>query len=195
VEVNMKNLKYTDEYMTYEGFLEYIKSENRFRLEYDNGYIYYMTPVHPNHERVKQRIQISLINFIGLNSKCEVFTSEVAARFMPQEGEIYNFEPDIMMCCEPDKFDNAIYKGIPALIVEILSHSTEERDLNLKLDVYERCGVPEYWIVDRNSRTVNIYKNNVDGVYKQRLILNENETITCDNGFSLDIKYIFEGLK
>lgn len=52
-------VKINDEYFTYEEFLKYYSIEPRYKLQYDNGYIHYMTPVFPNHERVKQRIQLS----------------------------------------------------------------------------------------------------------------------------------------
>jgi Uma2 family endonuclease len=39
-------------------------------------------------------------------------------------------------------------QGTPDLVAEILSHSTESRDLKLKRSRYQAAGVPEYWIVD-----------------------------------------------
>jgi Uma2 family endonuclease len=186
-------LQINDEYMTYEEFLEYSEIEARFKLEYDNGFIHYMTPVFPNHERVKQRIQLSLVNFLGLDNKCEVFISEVAVCFQ-QNKDRYQYEPDIMVCCEAEKFDGAIYRGIPGLIVEILSHSTKERDLNTKLNIYEGFGVPEYWIVDISKRQVYVYKDNSTGKYKVNQIFEETDTITW-NGMSIKVAFIFEGLK
>lgn len=62
-----------------------------------------MTPVFPNHERVKQRIQLSLENFLGLVNICEVFTSVVAVCFQ-QNKDRYQYKPDIMVCCDENKF-------------------------------------------------------------------------------------------
>lgn len=45
-------------------------------------------------------------------------------------------------------------KGPPDLVVEILSPSTGSRDQREKLDLYQRAGVPEYWIVDPDEHTV-----------------------------------------
>jgi Uma2 family endonuclease len=39
-------------------------------------------------------------------------------------------------------------KGIPDLIVEIISPTSADNDRRLKKHLYQRSGVPEYWIVD-----------------------------------------------
>ncbi len=48
-------------------------------------------------------------------------------------------------------------EGPPDLVVEILSLGTAERDRGYKLTMYARYGVLEYWIVDPNARTVDVY--------------------------------------
>lgn len=186
------NVQINDEYLTYEQFLSYSNAETRYKLEYDNGFIHYMTPVFPNHERVKQRIQLSLINYLGLDNVCEVFTSEVAVCFQENKDK-YQYEPDIMVCCE-NKFEGAIYRGIPGLIVEILSQSTKDRDFNIKLNIYEKFGVPEYWIVDIVNKQIYVYKDNTSGKYKTKLILEEQDIIQW-NGVCIEVTYVFQGLK
>ena len=46
-------------------------------------------------------------------------------------------------------------RGVPDLLVEVLSPSNIERD---KRNLYARCGVPYYWIVDPAERTVTELK-------------------------------------
>ena len=45
---------------------------------------------------------------------------------------------------------------VPNLVVEVLSCSTAARDRGRKLDVFGRYAVPEYWMVDPNSRSVEV---------------------------------------
>ena len=46
-------------------------------------------------------------------------------------------------------------KGIPNLLIEILSEDNADYDRVLKMSTYERANVPEYWIVDPEERTVH----------------------------------------
>jgi hypothetical protein len=46
---------------------------------------------------------------------------------------------------------------VPDLIIEILSDSNPEHDRVLKLGMYQRAQVPEYWIVDPEEEFVETY--------------------------------------
>lgn len=50
-----------------------------------------------------------------------------------------------------DTVDNV--QGAPDLVIEILSPATTDRNGTIKLDLYARHGVREYWIVDPDART------------------------------------------
>ena len=59
---------------------------------------------------------------------------------------------------------SANVEGTPDLLVEILSPANRVVDLTKKKTIYERCGVPEYWIVAPDSSAVSIFAL-VDGRY------------------------------
>ncbi|MBC7920735.1 MAG: Uma2 family endonuclease [Ferruginibacter sp.] len=48
--------------------------------------------------------------------------------------------------------------GPPDLVVEIVSPTSISRDYVKKLRIYERFGVAEYWIVNPNYRSVEVYQ-------------------------------------
>jgi Uma2 family endonuclease len=48
-------------------------------------------------------------------------------------------------------------EGAPTLLVEILSPSTAQIDRHTKLQLYARHGVPHYWIVDGETRSIEAY--------------------------------------
>ena len=45
-------------------------------------------------------------------------------------------------------------KGVPDLIVEILSPSSAHQDRVLKKELYRKSAVPEYWVVDPEDHVV-----------------------------------------
>lgn len=49
-------------------------------------------------------------------------------------------------------------RGAPDLVVEILSPSTAERDRGVKLKLYRRQGVPQYWLVDPRAECVEVWR-------------------------------------
>jgi Uma2 family endonuclease len=56
-------------------------------------------------------------------------------------------------------------KGVPNLVIEILSPSNRKHDLELKKQLYEQSGVPEYWIVDPENQTVTQYRLSEGGTF------------------------------
>ena len=49
-------------------------------------------------------------------------------------------------------------QGAPDLVVEVLSPSTRRRDEGVKLALYDRGGVSEYWVIAPVTRTVRVYR-------------------------------------
>lgn len=48
-------------------------------------------------------------------------------------------------------------RGAPDLVIEVISPSSQEMDRTLKFKLYERYGVREYWIVDPDAQTIEIF--------------------------------------
>lgn len=107
------------------------------------------------HQRIVGRLFRSLGGFVEENELGEVFISPLDVLFA--EGDY--LEPDILFVGrgrEEILTDRGI-EGPPDLVVEILSPSTEARDRGVKLERYRHYGVPEYWVVDPDERTVEVW--------------------------------------
>jgi Uma2 family endonuclease len=64
-------------------------------------------------------------------------------------------EPDLFLIPRPATTDiHWRDVGRPVLAVEVLSPGTAGRDRGIKRHLYQTAGVPEYWIVDLDSRLV-----------------------------------------
>lgn len=61
-------------------------------------------------------------------------------------------------------------EGVPDLIVECVAPETADRDRVLKRRRYEHYGVPEYWVIDAESRLVEIYRHDGRGYPLPRMI-------------------------
>lgn len=70
-------------------------------------------------------------------------------------------------------------RGVPDLLVEIISESSRGTDEVIKRKLYERFGVPEYWIVDPVVETVKIYRPRAAGYQRVAELSNESaETLS-----------------
>jgi Uma2 family endonuclease len=68
------------------------------------------------------------------------------------------------------------FEGAPDLIIEVLSPSTSRADRFIKFNEYEQAGVPEYWIANPKTRSVEIFVLS-GGEYAQLGEFTENELI------------------
>ena len=67
------------------------------------------------------------------------------------------FVPDMMVVCDRSKIKTDGVHGAPDLVVEVLSPSTAKDDRTRKKEVYEACGVPEYWLVSPTDKSIEVY--------------------------------------
>lgn len=68
-------------------------------------------------------------------------------------------QPDLVFVAKPHlDLIKGWVMGVPDLLIEVLSPENPERDLLIKRDLYAANGVPEYWIVDPDGRTVQIFQ-------------------------------------
>jgi Uma2 family endonuclease len=68
-----------------------------------------------------------------------------------------------------------LIRGRPDLVVEIVSPSSRRYDRVTKLQWYSQLGVPEYWLVDAEARTLERLVLR-DGMYVITASLAEEET-------------------
>lgn len=108
------------------------------------------------HQRVVKRLVVMLDGFVGARDLGEVFVSPFDV--LLAEGDY--LEPDVLFV-RKDRADVVTDRGIegpPDLVAEVLSPATEARDRGSKLERYRLYGVPEYWIVDPDKETVDVWR-------------------------------------
>ncbi len=133
-----------------EAFRDAIRSDEKG--EFINGKVIMSSPNRHYHNHVSSLINRILGNYVQANSLGCVLYEKVMCGFSRNdyEPDIIWFGPEKHALLDPQTM---IYP-IPDFIVEILSPSTEKRDRGVKFTDYAAHGVPEYWIVDANKRTI-----------------------------------------
>ena len=89
------------------------------------------------------------------DSLCRVLGDGVQYQWHENDDKI--IIPDVSINCNTRDRKNVSLTGIPRMVMEVLSDSTEEYDRGEKLEIYQKVGVSEYWIVDWRKKQVEIY--------------------------------------
>ena len=141
-------------------FADVLTGEENERIEIIEGEAVMMAPPSVGHQRISREIFRQLANYLE-GKKCEVFEAPFGVRLFEQDGNLPEdvdtlVEPDISVICDKGKLDQYGCKGAPDMVVEILSPSTRRHDRLVKLGLYQRAGVREYWIVSPEEKTVQV---------------------------------------
>ena len=136
------------------------------------------------------RLSKLLSNFVDEKQIGEMFASPIDVFF----DDYNNTQPDLLFIKKERSFivTNNDVEGAPDLIIEILSPSTQRTDKREKYKLYQEFGVQEYWIVDPNNKSIDVFslENNR---YENLFVATDNETIQSQvlEGFSLEVSQIF----
>lgn len=124
------------------------------------------------------------------DSLCRVFGDSVQYQWHENDDKVVI--PDVSIICNMRDRKNVSFTGIPRFVMEILSDATEEYDRNEKMEIYQKVGVSEYWIVDWRKKQVEIYLN--DGKEDGTTCFYLYKTVTQENKEDLQL-VMFPNLK
>ena len=135
--------------------------EDYFALPDTNRYVELsegtlIMPPHPTlaHQEALKRLFLRLNAFVEERGLGIVQIAPLPVRLWP--GKIR--EPDLFFIAKEhaERIGEQVC-GVPDLVVEVTSPSTARTDRMEKFQEYARAGVPEYWIVDPDARTIEVY--------------------------------------
>ena len=174
--------------MTYEQYC--LLPEDGKQYEVIDGELF-MTPApKPRHQRIVLRLAEELSRFVRENSKGEVFVSPVDV-ILDQHTVL---EPDVLFIRQQRQeiVKEEAIEGAPDLVVEVLSPSTFYKDLRKKMTAYSQFGVQEYWIVDPETQTIEIYTRRADKLeLAQKFAAGETVESALLPGLRLAVKDVF----
>lgn len=109
-----------------------------------------------------------IVNFVAAvreqlrNSTCYVFSDNVQYRWRTKEGEEKTVIPDASINCRVKARKGNTFLDIPRFVMEVLSPSTESYDRGEKKEIYRQQEIDEYWIVDWEKKSIEIYNLDYD---------------------------------
>ncbi len=117
----------------------------------------YVTPAPSSrHQRIAKRLFLPLMELLESAGHGELYFAPIGVEFPHTEEGV---QPDLVFVAKHGSgvvVEEGI-RGAPDLVVEILSPTTAHRDRGVKLKLYDRQGVGQYWIVDPDARVVEVW--------------------------------------
>ena len=134
------------------------------RLELIEGEIVVTPSPTPFHQLVVIRLAVVLNNVIT-DSGLGVALPAPLDVFFERHSIL---QPDLVILVgdRAEMFERGTIDGPPSFVMEVLSPSTQARDRGIKRGLYARHGVPEYWIVDVELKSVTIFSDPTNGRYE-----------------------------
>ena len=161
------------------------------RYELIDGVAYMMSAPSPKHQGISRELTGQLWQFLK-GKPCQVFAAPFDVRLNAAEGDDTVVQPDITVICDRTKIGRNACNGVPDMVVEILSPSSESYDMVLKFNRYLRAGVREYWLIHPDSKTLTVHILK-DGEYMARAYSNtDTVSVHVLDGCQIDMNDVFE---
>jgi Uma2 family endonuclease len=167
--------------------------DDGLRYEIINGVLYMTTAPKNFHQWIIRRLD----RLVGIPAEDQglgyVFTAPIGL-LMPGCDPV---QPDLLFV----RAENAgiiregRIRGVPDLLVEVLSPGTRSYDERVKLPAYAAAGVPEYAIVDPETRTISRYLLQAPGRYAAAIVNSghENASFACLPTLPFRVSDLFAG--
>lgn len=147
-------------------FNDLLAWEENELFEIINGELFLMATPSTTHQMISGEIFRQIANYLA-GKKCKVISAPFSVRLFEQNDDTPAevdtvVEPDISIICDMDKLDTHGCKGAPDMVIEILSSSSLRHDRLVKLNLYQKAKVREYWIVDPENKAVQVFLHDGD---------------------------------
>jgi Uma2 family endonuclease len=130
--------------------------EDGKRYELMDGDLFVSPAPSTRHQTVSRRLQFALMQSLEVPGLAQIFNAPCDVIFEPTSV----VQPDLVIVgtARARIITARAIEGVPDVLVEILSPGGSDRDEHLKRRLYERHGVPEYWVVEPEHGFVTIWR-------------------------------------
>ncbi len=153
------------------------------RYEVVDGLVVVMPSARKLHERLVVRMA-SLLE-TQASPELEVLGSNYNYYYAWPRGSFLN--PDLLVARGEDADDDGI-RVPPLLVVEVRSPSSERYDGVTKRDIYQRAGVPSYWLVDPDEPSLTVLELDEGGRYAETARVSGAEVLRVERPFPVELR-------
>jgi len=183
----------TKSFLTPEAYLE-IERKAEYKSEYSNGEMFAMPGVSRRPDGIAVQLQFLISQHLR-RKKCRVNASSL--RILVTPAGLYTY-PDLSVVCEEPRYTDSLVDTLvnPALVVEILSPSTEAYDRGKKAKLYRAMpSLVEYLLIAQDSYDVELYRRQADGTWSVIEAGGLDSSIDLATiGYTLHLRELYEPL-
>ena len=107
----------------------------------------------PQHQRIVARLYRLLDDFVSARDLGQVFLTPIDV-VLAQRRTV---QPDLIFIDRGNqKIIQDAIRGVPDLVMEVVSKGSWRRDRIDKRSLYQQFGVKEYWIIDPEAQTIEL---------------------------------------
>ena len=172
---------------------DYLQWRFQERVELIWGQLFKMSPAPSSrHQIISGSLHSIFWNYLK-NKSCKVFAAPFDV-YLPTENKNTVVQPDLCVICDPAKIQHKGCVGSPDLVIEILSPGNSRKEMREKYDLYEACGVLEYWVVFIEEQIVQRYQLDQRGVYQAQKPNVTGDVVSplCLAGLGVAVEEVFE---
>lgn len=176
---------------TLDEFFALPEPKDYSKMELINGVLYISPMPDWKHSNIIERLHSFIRDYIRFkNLEGKIFTPRAGIR----TSENTWLEPDLfyLSFISVVRFE----KEVPTtadLVIEVLSPSTSEYDRTAKADTYEALGIRELWLVDPETRQIEVRENVSANIKWDRIVVyDENDIFESKmiEGLKISVKEI-----
>lgn len=124
------------------------------RYELLEGQLHVTPAPSPSHQHASKRLFAALLRYFDDGRRGQVFYAPIDVILSSDEV----VQPDLVVIVDSTQISSRGIEGAPAVVVEVLSPERAQYDRQVKAQRYAARGVPRYWIVDLEARTLECFR-------------------------------------
>ena len=149
-----------------------------------------------------------ITNFVNMvynqlkDSTCRVYPDNVQYRWKMSDDSEKVVIPDASINCQIRSRKGNSFINAPQFVLEVLSPSTAKYDRTEKKEIYREEEIPEYWIIDIQKRTIEMfdldYRNSEPEYFLVDTVTGKNKEeihLIHFPHIKIDIEQLFDGVE